>query len=162
MKTLEESGASFVAPDIRKVFKDEGCPFNLNRTPLQLLEAVETYLDSIGQEDGFWSEEGKQQIPDLYPQSAIATELQKFLKPQWEARVHRDLVHTKLAAADIIHMSRNFHFVVSNGWELFPVKDFATQETHWLICGMLFPDYDGKTEGWVVYLPASEVLQSQA
>ena len=161
MKTVEKSKASFAVPDIRETFKDEGCPYNLNRTPLQLLKAVDAYLDRIGQQDGYWSEEGKQQIPGLFPASAIATELQKALKPKWEARVHKDLVNTELAVVDIINMSRNFSFELSNGWELFPVKDFATQTTHWLICGMLFPDYDGTTEGWFVYLPASEVLQPQ-
>jgi hypothetical protein len=162
MKTLEKSRASLTAPDIRKTFKEEGCPYNLNRTTLQLHKDVESYLDRIGQQDGYWSDAGKQQIPALFPESEIASKLQQSLKPQWEARVHKDLVNTDLAAVDIVHMSRHFHFALSNGWELFPVMDFATQTTHWLICGMLFPDYDGTTEGWVVYLPADEVLKPQS
>lgn len=161
MTTLRKPGASFAAPDIRDTFKGEGCPYDLNRTPLQFLKAVDAYLDSIGQQDGYWSEHGKQQIPALYPESAIATELQRSLKPGYVARVHRDLVDSALVAADMINMSRYFSFELSNGWEFFSVKDLATQTTHWLISGMLFPDYDGKTEGWVVYLPASEVLQAQ-
>jgi hypothetical protein len=46
---------------------------------------------------------------------------------------------------------------LAGSWVLFPVLD-TTEQTHWVMRGMLFPDYDGKTEGWVVYLPADHVL----
>lgn len=136
---------------------EEGCPYYLTLKPDYYLDLVDKYLDSIGQLDGRWSDQGKELIPELYPESSMCLDV---YDKGYQVRVHRDVVQGPLGQQDpwdLVSMSMMTGVELAGGWVLFPVLD-TKEKVHWLMRGMLFPDYDGETEGWVVYLPARHVL----
>ena len=144
--------------DKAAMLQAEGCPFSLSKSPTFYLHEINSYLDSIGQDDGYWSENGKKLIPELFPESTMASKIQENLKTGYIARVHKDLLKTSLNDWDVFYMSRGrCSLELINSWVVFPVLD-ANEKTHWLLGGMLFPQYDGQTEGWIIYLPAAEIF----
>lgn len=151
------------ATDRVQLLKEAGCPYNLKRSPGYYLRQVNTYLDRIGQLDGYWSPEGEVLIPQLFPESATAEAISEQINAfrdteKYAVRVHKDLLNGPLQhEAWMLFFGAAYQAVdIANGWSLFCIV--GNEQTYWLLSGMLFPEYDGSTEGWIVFLPASEVL----
>ena len=141
----------------------EGCPVDLHK-PHKLYNQLNDWLDDIGQEDGTWSEEGQQRIPELFTESPLATDLQRAFKPGYVVRTspafaaafpnHGDGLHDW--AHDITWMSRSYAYEFCAGWRVFGLSN--GKRTVWAITGMLFPPYDRTMESWVVFALLDEVL----
>lgn len=136
----------------------EGCPLDL-KNPLGLYEKLKCYLNGLGQRDGYWSPSGEVAIPVAFPESQLAQQLQEYLNPGYVARASR-LVSERYSdiGGELIFMVRQTGFEFANGWKIFPAVVEESGTTEWFVTGMLFPRYDGETEGWVIWAHASEVF----
>jgi hypothetical protein len=138
---------------------DANCPVDLAK-PWPLYERLKSYLNGLGQEDGYWSQAGKVAIPIAYPDSLLARKLQENLEPGYIARTTKYVAdHFENYAEDMVFMMKTMGFEFANGWRVFPIKTIEDEcLTEWFVSGMLFPSYDGKIEGWVVWAHISEVF----
>lgn len=137
----------------------QGCPIDLSQ-PLALYERLKSYLNGLGQLDGYWSPAGQAAIPLAYPDSLLARKLQESIAPGYIARTTAFVAERfDRFSWELTHMASSMGFEFANGWRIFPV---VTDEEHgvtdWFVTGMLFPAYDGKTEGWLIFAEISEVF----
>lgn len=147
------------ALDRASLLMREGCPVDLTE-PLALYERLKAYLNGLGQLDGRWSPAGEVAIPIAYPDSLLARKLQESLKPEYIARTTAFVAERyEHCAWEFGHMASALGFEFANGWRIFPVvTDEVEGTTDWFITGMLFPKYDGKIDGWVIFAELSEVF----
>lgn len=145
--------------DQASLLMKEGCPVDLSN-PIALYERLKSYLNGLGQADGYWTIPGECAIPLTYVDCLLARKLQEDVNPKFVVRVSTYLADNfSEYASEISHMCRAFGFEFANGWRIFPVvTDEAEGVTEWFIAGMLFPRYDGTYEGWAIFAHLSEVF----
>jgi hypothetical protein len=139
----------------------EGCPVDL-RNPQKLHNQLTAFLDRIGQDGGEWTEQGGEFIPAMFIDCQLARDLERVFKDDYTVRVtervydlfanHGNSGHDWLH--DLVWMLQASGFEFACGWRVFPV--IVNDIAHWLITGMLFPDY-GEPD-WVVFALLDEVL----
>lgn len=137
----------------------EGCPVDLSN-PIALYERLKSYLNGLGQADGYWTDAGELAIPLVFVNGLLARKLQENINSKFVVRTTTYLEENFLPyAADMSHMCRALGFEFANGWCIFPVvTDEEENVTEWFITGMLFPKFDGNIEGWVVFADLGEVF----
>ena len=137
----------------------EGCPIDLT-DPVAVYDRLKSYLNGLGQEDGYWSPAGEAGIPLAFPESKLSTALQEYLKPGYVARASKAVAKRyEKFSWELHYMAQQMGFEFANGWRIFPiVTDEENNETQWFVTGLLFPAYDGKTEGWVIWAHAGEIF----
>lgn len=142
----------------------EGCPVDLT-SPMSLYGAVVAYLDKIGQADGNWTEDGEKVIPKIFRESKLASDMQKYFKPGYVVKTTEKIEqlfdkHNEEAydfSHDISWMSNIASYEFMLGWKIFPCGN-GKGDMVWIVTGILFPEYDGETEGWIVFAEVSEIF----
>ena len=130
-----------------------------------LYDRITTWLNQMGQKDGYWETNAPiGLIADTEHPLALA--LREFFKKGWTPAVSPQLVREIEAALaragsswegyaqDLSWMSRSGREVV-NGWRIFPCQIAGSEQ--WLMTGLLFPEYDGVTEGLIWFGLADEM-----
>ena len=173
MKTVEKSKASLLA--------SEGCKW-ATLPAHQLNLATENHFAGYGIALGYGHGEDARDrlICDyLAPcSSSLGEELQKALKPTFQARVHRNLqevidqalinrpwTSAEGWAHDIVGMVQTLSWEYSGGTRLFGIgglvgdgDDDASEEITWMVSGYLDPLGHGPDPEWFFYALAEDVL----
>ena len=148
--------------DLQQRLMNEGCPVDLTN-PRALYDQLTSYLNDIGQQDGEWAADSK--IPQTYlTEVPLAVAMGEHFKPGYLPAVTQKLADAfpkqELDSYDFswdIHLMRlKCAFEFAAGWTIFPVGN--GEETVWIVSGMLFPEYDGETEAWLVFACVDELF----
>lgn len=138
----------------------DSCPLDLTN-PIALYQQLKSYLNGLGQMDGYWSAAGNLAIPVAYPETELSVAVQEAVAPgylfrasRYVANHHLDLIPEFRAA-----LIEQTGFEFAKGWRIFPVR--TTEDhcfTEWFVSGMLFPPYQNQVEGWVIIAHVGEVF----